>query len=101
MIELALQQGDWIADKSLSELRLPDEGVLILAVQRADGRFVGAPQTATVVAVGDTLYLYGRSGVVADLDDRPDSPRGDIAHEQAVAEQEHLLERPVEDPPAQ
>lgn len=102
VIELAVQEGDWIADKSLSELGLPDEGVLVLAVQRADGRFIGAPQTATLVAVGDTLYLYGRSADVADLDDRPNSPRGDFAHKQAVAEQEHLLEeRPVGDLPAQ
>jgi hypothetical protein len=92
VIELAVQEGDWMADKSLAQLELPDEGVLVLAVQRANGEFLGAPRGRTTVAAGDTVFLYGRSIVAADLDDRPDSPRGDFAHEQAVVEQEHLLE---------
>jgi NhaP-type Na+/H+ and K+/H+ antiporter len=91
VVELAVQEGDWLAGKTLAELHLPDEGVLVLALARADGLFLGAPQRATEVHTGDTVYLYGRSAVIASLDDRPDSPRGDLAHERAVAEQEQLL----------
>jgi hypothetical protein len=89
--ELAVQQGDWIAGKSLAELALSDEGVLVLAVQRHGGEFLGAPQGGTILEPGDTVFLYGRSSVTIDLDDRPDTPRGDLAHERAVAEQEHII----------
>ena len=92
VIELAVQDGDWIAGKSLSELELPDEGVVLLAIQHANGTFFGAPQPHTRVESGDTLFLYGRSGAVADLDHRPASVSGDLAHEHAVAEQEQFLE---------
>ncbi len=89
--ELAVRDGDWLADKSIAELALADEGVLVLAIQRENGDFLGAPQGSTVVETGDILFLYGRSSVTIDLDSRPDSPSGDLAHEQAVAEQEHLI----------
>lgn len=95
--ELAIQEGDWIAGKSLAELSLPDEGVLVLAVQREGGEFFGAPQGSTILEAGDTVFLYGRSSTTIDLDSRPDSPRGDLAHEEAVAEQEHILEAQLEE----
>ena len=101
VVELAVRAGDWVAGKSLAELELPDEGLLVLAVQGMDGGFLGAPRGQTIVDPGDTLVLYGRTSVVADIDTRPDSPRGDRAHEQAVAEQEEiLLEAPEEQPPS-
>lgn len=33
--ELHVQAGDWLADRSLDELRLSDEGVLVLGIRRA------------------------------------------------------------------
>ena len=102
VVELAVREGDWVAGKNLAELELPNEGLLVLAVQSLDGGFSGAPRGQTVVHPGDTLILYGRTSVVADIDTRPDSPRGDQAHEQAVAEQEEiLLEAQEEHPPSE
>ncbi len=84
--ELQVRPEDWLAEKTLADLELPDEGVLVLAVQRADGGFIGAPRGGTVVHRYDTLVLYGRSEVLADLDMRPATPFGDDAHARAVAE---------------
>ena len=89
--ELLVRPGDWVAGRNLMELELPDEGVLVLAIQRADGGFEGAPRGGTVVQPGDTLILYGRSSVLSDLDVRPATPEGDHAHEEAVAKQEEIL----------
>lgn len=88
--ELQVMPGDWLAGQSLTDLELPEEGVLVLAVRRAQGEFVGAPRGRTVVHPGDTLYLYGRASVLTDLDVRPATPGGDEAHRAAIAEQEDL-----------
>lgn len=88
--ELQVREGDWLAGRNLMELELPDEGVLVLAVQRADGDFIGAPRGMTQVHPNDTLVLYGRSAVLSDLDRRP-AGQGDAAHAEAVAEQQEFL----------
>lgn len=84
--ELQVQPGDWVADKALANLGLPDEGILVLGIQRADGSFVGAPRGGTVVHAYDMLVLYGRSSILTDLDVRSADPDGDRAHDEAVAE---------------
>ncbi len=89
--ELAVEPGDWLADRTLLDLDLPDEGVLVLAVNRADGGFIGAPRGSTVIHPYDEVVLYGRSSVLTDLAKRPATPEGDQAHTAAVAEQEVIL----------
>lgn len=86
--ELAVQRGDWLTDRTLIELDLPHEGVLVLAILRADGDFVGAPRGDTRIHADDTVYLYGRASVLDDLDHRASGEAGEQAHQQAIAEQQ-------------
>lgn len=97
--EVQVQPGDWVADKPLAQLHLPEEGVIVLGIQRADGVFIGAPRGGTVIHAFDMLVLYGRSAVLTDLDQRPRGHQGDEAHMAAVEELEHLMSDP-EDPDA-
>ncbi len=89
--EIQVQPGDWLAGRSLTALELPDEGVLVLAITKPDGSFVGAPRGETVIAAYDTVVLYGRASVLTDLDRRPASLAGDAQHRAAVAEQEGIM----------
>ncbi|HUU61473.1 MAG TPA: TrkA C-terminal domain-containing protein [Acidimicrobiia bacterium] len=91
--ELEVMAGDWLAERSLTDLELPDEGVIVLAVRRARGDFLGAPRGRTIVQPGDTLYLYGRASNLSDHDELPATPVGDEAHREAVAEQGVLEEK--------
>jgi K+/H+ antiporter YhaU regulatory subunit KhtT len=68
--EMAVCAGDWMAGQALGELRLKDEGVLVLGVVHADGVYVGAPGKDTVIDAGDTVVLYGRDTVLDELDSR-------------------------------
>jgi TrkA-C domain len=95
--EMFVESGGWVADRSLAQLDLPEEGVLVLAVQRADGRFEGAPRGETVVRSGDTVVLYGRSEILADLASRPADYRGDRAHLEAAEEYQALRQTEEED----
>lgn len=85
--ELAVEQGDWVAERTLADLALRDEGVAVLGITRQDGTFRGAPVGPTVVHVGDVLLLYGKTATVEEIDRRPAGSAGDRAHEAAIQHQ--------------
>lgn len=88
--ELAIGPSDWVAGRSLADLALRDEGVVVLGLTRADGRYLGVPTGRTVVASEDVLIVYGRADLLRELDDRPAGADGDLAHRAAVTRQERL-----------
>lgn len=72
--EMAVCSDDWMAGHTLGELRLKDEGVLVLGVVNGDGTYLGAPGKDTVINAGDTVVLYGRDTVLVELDSRAAGP---------------------------
>ena len=89
--ETQVQPKDWIADKTLGELDLTGEGVLILGIQKPDGTYIGAPTGKTKIAENDTMILYGRHEALAELDRRRAGLRGDSAHKKAIAQQQVVV----------
>jgi hypothetical protein len=88
--ELAVMAEDWVAGRSLGELRLRDEGIAVLGVRRSKGTYIGVPDAATVIEAGDTLVLYARQDRVRELDDRRRGSEGDRAHRRAAADSERF-----------
>lgn len=86
--ELRIEEGDWLAGRTLGECRLTDEGVTVLGISRPDGDYVGVPQADTEIRAGDTLILYGRDDALEELDTRQADASGDRAHEKAKADQD-------------
>ena len=84
--ELQVQEGDWLAGQSLRAMRLRDEGVVVVGVQRG-GVYIGAPGPDTVIEPCDTLVLYGCRTRIAELDRRQRDASGDAAHARASAKQ--------------
>lgn len=85
--ELAVEAGDWLAGRTLAELRLADEGVLVLGVERSDGAYEGAPTGPTLVNPGDVLVLYGPGERLEDLDRRPAGAVGEATHDEVVEDE--------------
>lgn len=50
--ELAVGAGDWMAERTLGELGLREEGVAVLGISRTGGRYLGAPVGSTRVFSG-------------------------------------------------
>jgi hypothetical protein len=90
--EMQVERNDWLAGRSLTKLRLPDEGVLVLGIIRAGGKYIGAPTADTEIYPDDVLLLYGRIERIEEIDQRRAGVRGDEAHREAVEEHEDLLE---------
>ncbi len=93
VVERVVEPGDWLAGKTLADLKLKEEGILVLGIRRKDGTYIGAPRGWTEIRPGDTLIVYGRAGLLEELCRRRAGPAGDRAHEEAVREQERILER--------
>lgn len=90
--ELQCQQGDWLADRTLRELNLSDEGLLVLGIHRRKGKFLGAPTGDTCVRRGDTLLLYGTLEQIKSLDEREQGLGGDLEHARGVEAQQSRQE---------
>ncbi len=84
--ELLVEETDWVCDNTLAEMRLNDEGILVLGVNRRNGGYDGAPKGTLAVHAGDTLLLYGHQDRIAQLDDRVKGPLGDAEHAASSAE---------------
>jgi len=88
--ELQVQSGDWLAGRSLGELGLRREGIVVLGVTRKNGRFIGVPDGDTIIKADDVLILYGRAEGIRDLDERQHGYTGNMAHQQKMADQKKI-----------
>jgi hypothetical protein len=87
---IRVRPGCWLDGRSLRELRLRDEGVIVLGVYRSTGRgevYIGAPRPDFVLRAGDRLVCYGPEEVLRELPERVRGPEGDLEHALAVARQ--------------
>ncbi|WP_165252801.1 TrkA C-terminal domain-containing protein [Paludisphaera soli] len=85
---ILVEPGDWIEGRRLEELKLFEEGVTVLGIHRADGRYLGVPRGETAIRAGDRLVLYGLDERLRDLDARRSGEHGSQAHRQAMADHE-------------
>jgi hypothetical protein len=97
VIELRVEKDDWLADHKLRDLNLPDEGVLVLGIQHADGTYTGIPGGDTTFQEGQILLMYGRGETIKSIDARRRGVGGAMAHQAAVAEQIEVSRREEEE----
>ncbi len=90
---ITVKEDSWIANKKLKELGLDEEGLMVLAVYRKEGReekFIGAPHGDTEIKPGDVLICYSREDVSIDIARREKGKEGDREHRIRVREEKHL-----------
>jgi hypothetical protein len=92
--ELLVEIDDWLADRTLAELDLSHEGLLVLGIVRGD-HYYGAPKGTYRARSGDTLLVYGPVERLAELDERRSGTAGEQAHRDAITAQREIerLER--------
>lgn len=90
--EMHVDSGGWLASRSLRELKLRDEGLLVLGIERTGGDFIGAPNGDTVIEEGDNVIVYGRDSTVAELSQRQRGVDGDQEHWQEVVKTDRVRE---------
>lgn len=88
--EFDVEEGGWFAGRTLRELDLPKEGVLVLGVSRTSGEYLGAPPADSRLEGGDRLLLYGRDRRLRELSHRHSGD--EAAHDAARAQHERDME---------
>ena len=83
--EIAIREGDWLASRTLDELELREEGIVVLGVTLADGAWIGSPTFETHIRAGERVVAYGPADRLRELDQRPAGPEGDREHADAAA----------------
>ncbi|MEQ8769079.1 MAG: TrkA C-terminal domain-containing protein [Phycisphaerales bacterium] len=85
--EVHVSEDDWLAGRTLEDLRLPEEGLMVLGIQSADGEYHGAPRGRTEVEPGQTVIMYGRGDRIASLDQRRKDLAGEADRRSAMVAQ--------------
>jgi K+/H+ antiporter YhaU regulatory subunit KhtT len=93
IVEIVIEPSDWLAGKTLEEVDLREEGVVVLAIQREKGTFLGTPDKETPINRGDTLIVYGHVAAIQALNERRHDARGNREHKEAVSKQEHRIQK--------
>jgi len=93
VVELNVNPNDWLAESSLNDLKLNDEGVLVLGIEKNDSTYIGAPRGETRLEVNDRVLLYGQARVLKNLDERRSGAAGNWEHHMAVDDQKHNEEQ--------
>jgi K+/H+ antiporter YhaU regulatory subunit KhtT len=88
--EMTVRDDDWLAGRKLIEMRLSEEGILVLGIERTDGTYIGAPRGHNTLEVGDVLLLYGQAEALRNLDERRTGSEGNWEHFKAVDRQKKL-----------
>lgn len=78
--EMLVDARHWVTQGKISDLRLSDEGLLVLGIHRDAGNYQGIPRAHDTILPGDTLILYGYLDDVRQLDRRRVGPSGDEDH---------------------
>lgn len=95
VVELNIEEGDWLAERSLTQAALDQEGLQVLGIERASGDYEGLPSPSAELHPGDKVVIYGSSEQVAELGARPSGLAGSLQHQDAVAAE---MARQEEDP---
>lgn len=99
---LPVHDGSWLEGRTLRQLALADEGVLVLNIAREGGVVICTPASRTKLQTGNRILAYGLEESLMRLRDRPGGAEGDRDHEDAVRVQRlRIVEECAEDELAQ
>lgn len=88
--EIDIREHTWLANKSLQDLDLAEEGVLVLGVKRTGEEYIGVPPADLCLRPKDLLILYGRKHRLDELSRRESGNQE--AHDEAMIENQYDLE---------
>ncbi|TXK73657.1 TrkA C-terminal domain-containing protein [Mesonia sp. HuA40] len=82
--ELRVDEDSWLTNKSLNQLALRKEGIIVLGIKRKDGQYLGSPNGSSLVKTGDLLTMYGKEEVFLNLNQRKRNLVGELEHQEQM-----------------
>jgi len=78
--EKQVNSKDWMANKSLKELNLRDEGITVLGVERKRNKYFGSPTGSFTIQPEDVITIYGKADVIKNIYKRQRDFSGEREH---------------------
>jgi len=95
--EVKARENSWLKGSTLAELKLPEEGILVLGIYRDGENYIGVPRGKYEIEEEDRLIVYGRSNRIAELSKRRDKLEGKASHRKSAEEHSEELEEQDEE----
>ncbi|MDE0805083.1 MAG: hypothetical protein OSA99_17385 [Acidimicrobiales bacterium] len=76
--EMVIDEDDWFCNRTIDDLHLADEGVMVLGIERSGHRWVGAPSSSTKFHANDVVILYGLQETIERIDARERTADGEL-----------------------
>ncbi len=86
--EMMVEKDHWMTGKTLTELKLRQEGLNLLGIEKNNGNYIGLPHGDMTISDGDLLILYGKDEALSSLNKRRRGMAGRREHRKAIAEQQ-------------
>lgn len=92
LVEHMVVTDSWMAGRTLAELELRDEGIIVLGIRRPAGTYLGAPNGDSRIEGEDTVLIYGRVPAIEAVCKRRRTLTAELRHDAAVEEQKRVSE---------
>lgn len=81
--QFAIEENMWLSGKYLEDLRLKDEGILVLCIESDDGEIICTPEGDEQLSAGDELTVFAQEDSVNELKSRLNNEAGRQAEKEA------------------
>lgn len=90
--EKLISSGDWMADKTLKQLNLRQEGLIVLGIDRKSHDYLGSPNGSAIILEDDVVTVYGKSEVIKSIFERKKNYKAEIEHKAFVQKERNRLD---------
>ncbi|MGA0334513.1 MAG: TrkA C-terminal domain-containing protein [Kiritimatiellia bacterium] len=86
VMEVAAEDNTWLTGSTLADLKLTEEGVLVLGIVQGNGSYNGVPRGGYEIKPEDKLIMYGQAEQIENISKRRDKLQGKMEHKLSKAE---------------
>jgi len=83
VIEVSVDTNSWLCNTTLAELKLTEEGVLVLGILKNGMEYDGVPRGNYKVRKEDKLIMYGKGDRIENISKRRDKLQGKQEHQES------------------
>jgi len=82
--EKKIDETDWMCNQTLQQLKLRQEGITILGVERKDEPYFGSPSGSFELLPNDNVTVYGKANAIKSVFQRKRDSRANQEHKENV-----------------
>lgn len=90
--EKLIAEADWMANKTLKELNLRQEGIIVLGIDRHETDYLGSPNGTVVILAKDVITVYGKAAVIKSVFERKKDYKAEQEHQAFVTKEQRGLD---------